>query len=48
MFNIFKKRPTAKYLVHHINTYDVYIAYTDEDLDNILSFLGDEAEVTKL
>lgn len=48
MFNIFKKKATAKYLVHHIDTFDVYIAYTDKELDNILAFLGAEAEVTKL
>ena len=48
MFNIFKKKVTAKYLVHHIGTPDVYTAYTDEELNDILSVLGDEAEVSKL
>ena len=48
MFNIFKKKATPKYLVHHIGTCDVYTAYTDEELDSILSILGAEADVTKL
>ena len=48
MFNIFKKKVTAKYLVHHIGTSDVYTACTDKELNDILAFLGDEAEVTKL
>ena len=48
MFNIFKKKVTAKYLVHHIGTSDVYTVCTDKELNDILAFLGDEAEVTKL
>lgn len=48
MFNIFKKKATAKYLIHHIGTCDVYVAYTDEELNNIINTLGNQAEVTKL
>ena len=48
MFNIFKKKVTAKYLVHHIGTSDIYTVHTDEELSNILAVLGADAEVTKL
>lgn len=48
MFNIFKKKSSAKYLVHHITTSDIYTISSEEELENVLKALGEEAEIIKL
>jgi hypothetical protein len=48
MFNIFKKKSSVKYLVHHITTSDIYTIRSEEELENVLKALGEEAEIIKL